>query len=235
MLTDQLITFKYELGGCHITCLVTGGQWKQNTYIVTHIQSLNTIVIDPGDNAKTIIQQIEDAKGRLTHILLTHPHHDHVGAVAELSAYFDLACELHQQDVRLLMQASNYALTFANKSISPITRIQAFLDLCLDHEIPSIRSFHTPGHTKGGVCYIFDGFIFTGDTLLNKYIGRTDLPGGSFTDLHHSVTLLLAELADDYIIFPGHGKSWTSGEAKKWWNERHDNPATHTSFLDTIN
>jgi glyoxylase-like metal-dependent hydrolase (beta-lactamase superfamily II) len=66
---DQLITYKYEYGGCRITCFVTGGQWKQNTYIIIHKESLNAIVIDPCDNATFIIRQIEDEEGRLTHIL----------------------------------------------------------------------------------------------------------------------------------------------------------------------
>ncbi len=235
MLNDQLITFKYEYGMCRITCLVTGGQWKQNTYIVVHKSSFNSIVIDPGDNAAFIIRQIEDAGGRLAHILLTHPHHDHVGAVSELSEYYGIDCELHKLDVRLLMQVSTYALTFANKIIAPITRFQSFETFSFIEEEPVVRALHTPGHTKGGVCYLFDGFVFTGDTLLNRYIGRTDLPGGSLTDLHRSVTALLAELTDDAVIFPGHGKPWSAGEAKKWWNEHQGNPSAHTSFLDIIN
>jgi hydroxyacylglutathione hydrolase len=231
---DQLITYKYEYGGCRITCFVTGGQWKQNTYIIIHKESLNAIVIDPGDNATFIIRQIEDEEGRLTHILLTHPHHDHVGAVSELSEYFGIDCELHKQDVRLLKQVSTYALTFAHKTIAPITRFQPFETPYISEEEPVIRALHTPGHTKGGVCYLFDGFVFTGDTLLNRFIGRTDFPGGSLTDLHRSVTALLAELVDDTLIFPGHGKPWSAGEAKKWWNERQGTPNAHTSFLDTI-
>jgi len=217
MLTDQTMTFKYECGGCHIVCLVTGGEWKQNTYIITHKKSLNSIVIDPGDNAESIIHEIDDQGARLTHILLTHPHHDHVGAVSELSEHYDLPCELHQQDVRLLMQAPTYALTFAKKRISPITSFQLFDGLCLNDEKPPIRAIHTPGHTKGGVCYLFEGFVFTGDTLLNKSIGRTDLPGGSLPDLQQSVIALFSELPDDFLIFPGHGATWTAGEARTWW------------------
>lgn len=230
MLNDQLITFKYEYGMCRITCLVTGEQWKQNTYIIVHKPSHNTIIIDPGDNAAFIIRQIEDAGGRLDHILLTHPHHDHVGAVSELSEYYGIDCKLHKQDVRLLMQVSTYALTFAHKQITTITRFQSFEKLCLDREEPFIRALHTPGHTRGGVCYLFDGFVFTGDTLLNRFIGRTDLPGGSLTDLQRSVSALLDELADDTVIFPGHGKPWYAGEAKKWWNEELNISSQHDKF-----
>jgi len=234
MLIDQSVPLEYEHGGCRIACLVTGEKQKQNTYIVTHKSSSNTIVIDPGDNAEFIIRHIKDVGGRLTHILLTHPHHDHVGAVPQLSEHYDLACELHKLDVRLLMQAPTYALAFANKRISSISRFQAFEELCIKDEEPAVQSIHTPGHTKGSTCYLFDGFVFTGDTLLFKYIGRADLPGGSLQAIKASVTALLSELSDDTVIFPGHGKPWTVGDATIWWNDALNASAHHDQFISRL-
>lgn len=218
MLIDQSVLLDYEIHDCQITCLITGEKWKQNTYIVTHTASSNTIVIDPGDNVEYIVQKIEDVGGKLTHILLTHPHHDHVGAASSLSEKYGIACELHKLDVRLLIQAPMYALTFSNKKIPPISNYQSFERLYLIDETPALRSLHTPGHTKGSACYHFDGFVFTGDTLLYKYIGRTDLPGGSLQDLKVSVTNLLSELPGDTVVFPGHGKPWTVRDAEEWWH-----------------
>ena len=231
MLIDQLVPLRYDYNDCRITCIVTGDKWKQNAYIITHKSSLNTIVIDPGDGAEFIINQIADAGGKLTHILLTHPHHDHVGAVSQLSDHFNVACELHKKDVRLLMHAPMYALTFANKSIPAISRFQAFEELYLKDEVPIVSSLHTPGHTKGSSCYIFDGFVFTGDTLLHKYIGRTDLPGGSLQALNTSISVLLDKLPDDTVIFPGHGKPWVVRDAKKWWNTLINTPPQHDQFI----
>jgi len=234
MLICQPVPLLYELSDCRITCIVTGEQWKQNSYIVTHKSSSNTIVIDPGDRAEFIINQIEDSGGRLTNILLTHPHHDHVGAVSQLSEHFDVACELHKMDVRLLMHAPMYALSFAHNIIPAVSRFHAFEEFCFTDEEPSIRALHTPGHTKGSVCYIFDGFIFTGDTLLYKRVGRTDLPGSSSDVLMESVEKMLSSFVDEVVIFSGHGQPWTVGEAKLWWQKLRGNPPVHTSFIDEL-
>jgi len=234
MLIDQTTSLEYVHGGCQIICLVTGEEWKQNTYVVTHIASSNTIVIDPGNDAERIIQLILDAGGKITRILLTHPHHDHVGAASQVSGYFNIACELHKQDVRLLMHAPMYALRFANSTIPLITHFQSFEELVVFTEELGFRSFHTPGHTKGSVCYLFNGFVFTGDTLLHKHVGRTDLPGSNPEDIAGSIERLLNELTDETILFPGHGKPWTAGEAKQWWQELQDSPPVHRSFGDKL-
>lgn len=226
--------FGYVSDDCRITCIITGEKWNQNTYIVTQSLSRNTIVVDPGDNADLIIQHLLDGCAKLTRILLTHPHHDHVGAASQISKHFDVACELHKQDVRLLMHAPMYALRFANKKIPSVSCFQQFEELSLSTAGPLIRSIHTPGHTKGSTCYLFDGFVFTGDTLLYKHVGRTDLPGSSSKEIAGSIEKLLNELSDEITIFPGHGKPWTIGEAKEWWQELQEMPAEHKSFIDEL-
>ena len=230
MLTEQNRFTEYIQNGCKITCVVTGEQWKQNTYIVIHQTSLNTIIIDPGDNADLIIDYIQNSGGAVSRILLTHPHHDHVGAAADVCEYFDVDCELHKQDVRLLMHAPMYALSFAGKKIIPIARYKHFEELDIHHKAPMVKSLHTPGHTKGSVCYLFDEFVFTGDTLLFKHIGRTDFPGSDAEHLSSSVSSLLAQLNDEITIYPGHGRPWTIGEAKIWWREERHSPSAYDSF-----
>lgn len=234
MLTGQTTRLEYEHGGCRIVCLVTGEKWKQNTYFVTDTASSSTIVIDPGSNAERIIQLIQDVGGKVSRILVTHPHHDHVGAASQVSGHFNIACELHKQDVRLLMHAPMYALRFANHTIPAVTCFEPFEELCIRTEKPEVRSLHTPGHTKGSVCYIFDGFVFTGDTLLYKHVGRTDLPGSNAEEIVGSVERVLNELTDETILFSGHGKPWSVGEARVWWNGLRDKPPVHTSFIDKL-
>ena len=234
MLAEQPVSFDYDRGGCRITCLVTGQKWRQNTYIVTHRASCRTIVIDPGDNAERIIRRIEEGGGTLARILLTHPHHDHVGAAAELSEHYDLACLLHRQDLRLLVHAPMYALTFANRTIPAVSRFQTFEELCHEDEQPRLLALHTPGHTKGSVCYLFDGFLFTGDTLLYRHVGRTDLPGSSSQELSASIEQIVGIRDGETVIFPGHGRPWSVGEAREWWLESVGEPPVHTSFVDEI-
>lgn len=234
LMVDNLI-LEYVHGDCRVLCLVTGEEWKQNSYIVIHLPSSNTMVIDPGNDPERIIQLIEDAGGTVTRILLTHPHHDHVGAASRICQHYNIPCELHKQDVRLLMHAPMYALRFANRTIPAITRFQPFEELDARAGAPAVRSIHTPGHTKGSVCYHFDGFVFTGDTLLYKHSGRTDLPGGNAEDIAGSIERLLDTLTDETVLFPGHGKPWTVGEARMWWCDLRGTLPAHISFSDQLN
>lgn len=234
MLIDRPPLFEYVLGNCTVTCIVTGSEWRQNSYIVSHGPSRHAVLIDPGDAAEVIIGQVQERGETVTRILLTHPHHDHVGAAARVSVHFRVPCELHSQDLRLLMHAPMYALRFANKRILSVPDYRVFETLCSRNDEPAVRSVHTPGHTKGSVCYLFDGFAMTGDTLLCRHIGRTDLPGASAEQIAASIDLLLRELADETVIFSGHGKPWTAGEAKAWWQEVSLTPPVHRHFSDEV-
>ena len=214
---------KYEtitIGGYRIIKVVTGQPWMENCYLVSHSPSGEQALIDPGDDADSIIQAILENGTQLQYILLTHAHHDHVGAVAALCRHFDLPCRVHKNDVRLLRHAPMYALRFANKRIQAADRIEVFDEkgyFPLGEQL--IQVIHTPGHTAGSVCFSFNNFVFTGDTLLNQYIGRTDLPGGDKALLKSSVNQLLPRLTSETILFPGHGKLWTVEQADTWWKK----------------
>lgn len=232
MLRSQSPAFEYSIGNYNIARIVTGGEWKQNAYIVTQTTTLEAIIIDPGDNADFIINYIENRGCKVTRILLTHAHFDHIGALNDVSVHFDVVCDLHKQDAKLLMQAPMYALRFSKKIMNPILRFNSFEELCIDTNNIPVQSIFTPGHTKGSVCFLFEGFLFTGDTLLKKHIGRTDLPGSKPEALLDSIEKLLSELSDDIEIFSGHGKSWTIEEAKSWWHNLRHTPAAHVTFDD---
>ncbi len=222
--------FEYTIGNYKISRIVTGGEWKQNAYIVTQRSTLETIIVDPGDSAEFIINYITNNGAKVTRILLTHTHFDHIGALNEVSDYFNVVCDVHKEDVRLLNQAPMYALRFSKKIMKPIIKWCTFEELSIETNNIPVQSIFTPGHTKGSVCYLFEGFLFTGDTLLKKHIGRTDLPGSKPEALLESIEKLLSELSDDIEIFSGHGNSWTIGEAKSWWNNLRQPPNAHCSF-----
>lgn len=206
------------LGGYRITTIVTGAEWAENCYLILDILSGEQTLIDPGGDAERTVQAILDGGGQLNHILLTHAHHDHVGAVAAVCRRFKLSCAIHKNDVRLLRHAPMYALRFARLEIEVPEPFEAFEGS--PEFTPGkqpIRVIHTPGHTAGSVCYHLNDFVFTGDTLLRQHVGRTDLPGGDPEQLKNSVVRLLTGLPENTMIFPGHGSTWTIGEARGWW------------------
>lgn len=211
---------KTKIGDYEINTIVTGGHWSENCYLVRHIQSDELILVDPGDDAGRIREILLLKRQNLKGILITHAHHDHVGAVAALYQHFKVPCYLHKDDSRLIRQAHTYALVFCGKQIEPFVSAS----LCENGEVlmigrQSINVLHTPGHTAGSSCFSFRDFVFTGDTILYQHIGRTDVPGSDLDQLKTSVTYLLDNLAEDLVVFPGHGRIWSIGEANAWWRE----------------
>ena len=214
---NELNEMNKTINGYDITTIVNGA-WEANCYLVRHHHSAGQTVIDPGGNAVELIELIRNKGSGLSYLLLTHAHHDHMGAADALSREFQLPCMLHQDDRRLLRHAPMYAQHFEQRSVSVPENVDAFCkELSFDIGNDRIAVMHTPGHTPGSVCYVFPGFIFTGDTLMSQSIGRTDLPGGSLPHLEESINRLTAEIEPDTVIFPGHGSPWTGGEARQWW------------------
>jgi hydroxyacylglutathione hydrolase len=202
-----------------VTRVMTGDPWRENCFIVEETQTREAAIFDPGAAPEVIAGCIEESNATVSHVLLTHAHHDHVGAVQETTTRFGVPCRLHAADVKLLRQAPLYALRFARRKIAAATSIEAFDDHQREFQLghSSFQVMPTPGHTAGGVCFVFPGFVITGDTLLFEHIGRTDLPGSSRETLMASVDALLGRLDDADTLFPGHGRSWTVGGARSWW------------------
>ena len=223
----------FKIDGCTIRVIITDKLWKENSYLITHEKSGKQIIIDPGARAKKIIEIIEKhGNGKIDHILLTHAHFDHIGAVSSLSKFFQIPCLLHEQVYKLLKQATMYAIKFGGSIFKIPDKIVTFssdFEIELDKKIISI--IETPGHTKGGVTYVFKGFIFSGDTLLYKSVGRADLPGSNLEDLKNSVDTILNNLADDTLIFSGHGIHWSISKAKKWWKKANIAMPQHNMFI----
>ena len=207
-----------DMDDFQIATFVTGGQWKENCYLVRHIPSGELALIDPGEDNGEIAALVRNWGGGLCYILLTHAHHDHVGAVAPLARQFGLAAHIHRSDVRLLHHAPMYALRFADRKIElpkPYQVLDSESDLRLGEQ--QIEVIATPGHTAGSVCYRLGGVVFTGDTLLLRHVGRVDLPGADAEAIGASIDRLLRQLPADTVVLPGHGRPWSIGEAQQWW------------------
>lgn len=187
---------------------ITTELWRQNGYIVESI-SRHAIVIDPGAEAERFLGIISARKLTPLAILNTHAHYDHVGAVCRLMEHFaTLLFYLHGEDRSLLRQANLYRRLFGKgRSISLPSDFIDLTDfngcgLALgDFQVECIS---TPGHTKGSVCFRLGDHLFTGDTLLPNGAGRTDMPGGSVTQMQESIQLLL-KLPSHLTMYPGHG------------------------------
>ncbi len=220
-----------NIGNYQIIKLETGGPWCQNCYIVNHLPSGEQILIDPGHDAEHIAEILISQGYHFKKILVTHAHHDHVGAVSFLYKQFKVPCYLHKADKKLMNQAQLYALVFDNRHIEP------FHDASLYGSNKSfkignqqIKVFYTPGHTQGSVCYSFGDFVFTGDTILYQYVGRTDTPGGKEKQLITSISQLLSKLPTKTVIFPGHGRQWKVKGAIDWWASAIESPPQYKQF-----
>ena len=138
-----------DYGDVLIETFVTG-TWRENCYFVTDRSASETVVIDPGDEHERLIAYIEDRGYRVTLILLTHAHYDHVGAVVALSEHTGLPCHVHRDDRKLLKRAPLYALSFEKKRILLPTSIELFDD-CAKFELGS-RGLQSSNFYKYAPC-----------------------------------------------------------------------------------
>ena len=179
--------------------------FETNTYIVTDEETGETLVVDPSLPEEKLIEKLNPEK--VKYILITHGHFDHIGGVNFVKEKTGAKAVIHKADEEMLCDTKKNC----GDNDTPI-----YADILVEDgsEIPfgntKIKVLHTPGHTKGGVCYIFedDRVMFSGDTLFRLTAGRTDLYGGDArTEL-----MSLAKIADldgDYKVYPGHDQSTT--------------------------
>ena len=183
------------------------GAYQTNTYIVRDREdSKLCVVIDPGYEANTILDYLDEEGLTAKAILLTHGHFDHVGAVKELAAETGCDVYIHAAESQLPPMMTAGALYYTHTygegdRISPIEGME-------------IAVLHTPGHTPGSVCLLYGQHLFSGDTLFQGSCGRVDFPGGSPREMMESLNRL-ASLQLNYRVHPGHGDSTTLDTEKR--------------------
>ena len=181
------------------------GAYQTNTYLVWEETSPTCVVIDPGYEPDTILDEAKKLGKEITAVLLTHGHFDHVGGVRELAAETGCPVYLHEAELSMPPQMTAGPLFYTNTYGEGDFVEAAGL---------SFKVLHTPGHTPGSICLLCENAMFSGDTLFWGSCGRTDLPGGSWATIRKSL-LRLAELSGDYDVYPGHGDATTLSFERK--------------------
>ncbi len=190
----------------------TPGSFGSNCYLL--LSRGEAAIIDPSVDAKTLLQEIEARGARLSMILLTHGHFDHIFALDDLRDRTGVPAFLHASDATLPTDAQKNAFGI----FFGVTRVWRKAEKELsDGDVLSlgdetIEVLHTPGHTAGSVCYRVGNVLFSGDTLFSDNVGRHDLFGGDAAALRASLQRL-SSLPKDLTICPGHGPDARLGEA----------------------
>lgn len=195
---------------------LTVGPFQENCYFLRRQDSPETVVIDPGDEAPRIISYLEQQHLVPVVILNTHAHLDHIGAVAALKDRFGISFRLHGSDLDTLTQAPDAARLYG-VSVPEVPRVDQGFDHGERIQVAglAIEVRHTPGHTPGGVCFVVEDVVFSGDTLFLGSVGRTDLPGGDWDTLLESISLHLLSLPDPTRVYSGHGPATTIGRERR--------------------
>ena len=174
--------------------LMQVGQIGTNCYLLEDEDTRSAAIIDPGGEARGILGQAKADGVQVKAILLTHSHYDHTGAVRELrEALPGVPVYLHPADAAQLgtavMPPIGETLPYQEGDTIPVGNL-------------TVQVLHTPGHTPGGVTLRVEDVLFTGDTLFQGSMGRTDL-GGSYTEIMASLKRL-GQLEGDLQVLPGH-------------------------------
>ncbi|MCK6438893.1 MAG: MBL fold metallo-hydrolase [Planctomycetes bacterium] len=196
------------------------GIFEENTWFIRDEESGMTALVDPGE----AVDEMLDDSGLLgdkplDRVLLTHAHIDHVwGLSAVKQRWPKVEIRMHRDDLELLRALPRQgAMVGMPLPLPPAPEPDLFVG---DGERftfgkRSVEVIHTPGHTKGGICYLFDtGDLFLGDMIISGSVGRTDLPGGDPTKMKASL-LRLTRLDPDIWIYGGHGPQSRLGDEMK--------------------
>jgi glyoxylase-like metal-dependent hydrolase (beta-lactamase superfamily II) len=193
------------------------GMLQNNTYVLFDDTNKHAVVVDPTNSISPVIDLVRSRNASLSAILITHAHFDHIMGCEELKeAYPDAGIYLHKDDLHLWKNHGG-ADAFGFE-IGPLPEPDHLLEKNITITIGefSFQVFHTPGHTPGHVIYYSadDGVAFCGDLIFAGGVGRTDLPGGDFTQLYESIQNVIYTLPGDTILLPGHGEQTTVAQEK---------------------
>lgn len=197
---------------------LTVGPIMENCYIIYDEQSLEGIIVDPGDEAGRILETVHNLNLTIKYIVNTHGHADHIGANKELGEKLQAKLAIHADDAAMLTDPQlnlSVAGYMGRIIISQPADILLHEKDIISFGNCSFKVIHTPGHTPGGICLVGEGIVISGDSLFAGSIGRTDFPTGSLTDLVSSLKEKIMTLDPSMQVFPGHGGTSVIGWEKQ--------------------
>lgn len=188
-------------------------------YLIGDRESGEAVVVDPAYDVQDLLRVLEGDGMRLSGILVTHYHPDHVGGDLMGYGIEGVSRVLEQADVPVHVQAAEAQGVSRVTGVEPSSLVShASGDRVKVGEV-EVELIHTPGHTPGSQCFLVDGRLVAGDTLFLEGCGRVDLPGGDPEAMYESLTSRLARVPDDTVLFPGHlysaDPSATMGETRR--------------------
>jgi glyoxylase-like metal-dependent hydrolase (beta-lactamase superfamily II) len=191
-------------------------------YIVAPDEGAEAAVIDPGGDAEAVAEQVRHCELAPRYIVLTHGHIDHTAAAAELKRAFpDAELAIHEADAPMVRDAEASLAAWIGLPFEPAEPDRLLADGdTLGLGPHTLEVLHTPGHTPGGISLLVrlpegPDLVFSGDTVFAGGIGRTDFPGGSYSQLIDSIRSRLLTLPGDTIVHPGHGEPTTVDEERR--------------------
>ena len=201
-----------KVGQCRVGMVMT------NCYGLLNTQTKEMILVDPGDSPEVIGRMVEELEGKPVAIFLTHGHYDHILALEAVKEKYQIPVYASKEEEELLGDVS---LNLTGQVRRPMTVRPETLVSDLEKFIVagfSVQAIHTPGNTKGSVCYYFpeESLLVSGDTLFHGSVGRTDLPTGSTAQMMESLKRLLETLPEETDVLPGHEAATTIGYEKRY-------------------
>jgi hydroxyacylglutathione hydrolase len=194
------------------------GGFAVYAYVLGDEKSGEGVVVDPGGSVQEIL---DTAKKRgitkITMIVNTHSHVDHVAGNKAMHEATGAPIAIHASEADSLTNPNSAMLAMFGGQASPAATVFLKDGDSVSFGGESVKVIHTPGHTTGGICLYWPGYVITGDTLFVGGVGRTDLPGGSYQTLQKSITEKLFSLPDETVVLPGHayGPSSTTTIARE--------------------
>ncbi len=196
------------------------GPFAANCYIVGAEKTKEGMIIDPGAEAEAILDMVNQLGLTIKLIVATHSHVDHIMALRKVKEVTGAPFAIHEAESsgKLMQGMARMMGMIAGGSGKPPPKPDKLLKEgdYIDIGDLSFRVLHTPGHSPGGISIYGHGVVFSGDTLFNFGIGRTDFPGCSYQVLIDSIKNKLMTLPDETIVLPGHGSQTTIATERKW-------------------